>query len=88
MTQLTPYSVCSRAGERGAERLFLIDVDKTVRAREHARRQNLSVGAICFEAGLSNHDRNGTSTGADEPNGNAEITALISAACAAEDRVS
>ena len=38
----------------------------TARAREHARRQNQSVDAIYFEAGLSIHDREVTSTGVDE----------------------
>ncbi len=34
----------------------LEDVENTVRAREHARRQKQSVGAICFEVGRSIHD--------------------------------
>ena len=41
-------------------------VGNKVRAREHARRQNQSVDAIYFEAGLSIHDREVTSTGVDE----------------------
>ena len=50
-------------------------VGNTVRAREHARRQNQSADAIYFEADRRIHDREGTSTGVDEQNGNTECIA-------------